>query len=838
MSQLVGPNGLPLSVPPDPDALRKAGFGDSPLPHPLTYAALFNVAWRNYYQRLFDEARRKGFDFAGTMRNDSFLTGLMWERTLAVTSLPWHLEIDDENDPRQCAVRDHLTKQLKRTPQFRGMMKSLQYERTWYGRTAVETNYAWADMPFTLPVLPAAPTQAPGQPPQERDPDGGLPIEKPGAPAQPPVTPAVAPVNQRSLYVKEWFPINGDKIGHMWNGTPTILVNASQTDKIADAEFVYNDLNKALVVSGSWKDHFLFHYAWPEDSDFFDGFEAAEARFGVGVRSKIALWQWIRMEWVAKISDFMDRSIPKKLWYWELGNAASEEAVRLAAKTDSDKTDIILPRSALNKNQGVEYLQASMENVTQLMELVKHIEQEYLIPLINGQKMSRDHTGSGGLGGSGAADMAGDTKGNITEDDANSLAECLTGGPDVHGLVYFLQRHTFPETLPSRPGGFPVRFVLGYMDPKGKERLETIKLAGEMVPVKAADVYKAAGLTKPTATDELAEKPAPKANPFDSGGEGEEKKGKDAAGEEKPPEKPAAPPQQFQADDLRDRIEAATEEFRAGLLNLATQREAAEADRREHFDALSAEVRAAVAPKEPPPEPDPTAPPEVRMVYSADGLLTETRQEYRGAELVTRFERDETGAVVRKVPSIELDRHSEDAQGNQHKPPGQGGGQFTNKGKSDKPPPADTGGTAKQPPPAAARTETYYTGPASRTPVKVPILSRSDAKDAPAAAKLAAAMPGIVEQIEKQNRGSPALLKDVYAALKAVEPTLDLPTFHRQLLAWQRDEKVGLLKTNEAKLLEPDDLTHSLVIEPKNALAPVALFSWLQWTAKPEGAKP
>ncbi len=525
MSRILGPNGLPLSVPPAPDALRKEGFGDSALPHPLTFAALFNTSWKTYYQSRYDEARRKDPYFAETMRNDSFLTGLLWERTLAVTSLPWHLEVDDENDPRQCAVRDHLTKQVKKCPRFRGLMKSLQYEGVYYGRTAVETNYSWCDMPFTLPVLPAAgvgtppggqPT--PGQPPAERDPDGGLPIEKPGQPQASPTTPAVQPIPMRSLYVKEWFPISGDKIGHLWNGTPTILVNASQTDKIADAEFIYNDLNKALVVSGSWADHLLFHYTWREDSDFFDGYEKAEAVFGVGIRSKVALWQWIRMEWIAKISDFMDRSVPRKLWYYELGNEASKAAVELAAKTDSNKTDIILPRSNLNKNQGVEYLEASLANVTVLKELVQHIEQEYIIPLVSGQKMSRDHTGSGGLGGSGAADLAGDTKGNITEDDANGLAETLTGSQDVHGLVYFLQRHTFPDTLPGRPGGFPIRFMLGYMDPKGKERLETIQIASEMVPVKAADVYKAAGLTKPTATDELAEKPEAKPNPFEEGG--------------------------------------------------------------------------------------------------------------------------------------------------------------------------------------------------------------------------------------------------------------------------------------------------------------------------------
>ena len=502
MSRILGPNGLPI------DPLKQAGYDSLPIPHPLTFASLLNVGWKSYYQSRYDEARRKDPHFAQMMRNDGFLTGLMWERTLAVTSLPWHLEVDDENDPRQTSVRDHLTKLIKMTPDFRGLMKSLQYERTWYGRAGVQHSNKWVDMPFTPPQAAQAPSDAyPPATRTPRDPDGGLPVQQPGQ-VQPP--PPLPPVPLKSLYFSRWAPISGDKIGHMWDGTPFVYVNASQRDQFKDAEFIYSDVGGlGLALRGSWRERVLCHHFCREDTDFFDGTEAAEAIFGVGVRSKVALWQWVRMEWIAKISDFMDRCVPKKIWYSELGNNASYEAVLRAAKNDSIKDDVIIPRSANNKSAGVEYLEASMGNIASLQELVKHVEDQYIRPLVIGQTQSQKGEGSNALGGSGAADAQSDTKGNNTEDDANALAECLTGSNDVHGMVHYLQRHTFPDTLPGRPGGFPVRFVLGYMDPKGKDRLETIQMASEMVPVKAADVYKAAGLTKPTATDELAQKAAP-----------------------------------------------------------------------------------------------------------------------------------------------------------------------------------------------------------------------------------------------------------------------------------------------------------------------------------------
>src|SRR5262245_51429915 len=175
---------------------------DFALPHVLTFTSILSGASHTYWHDRFDEAMRHGRKDALVMENDAYLMALLQERKLSVASLPWHLEVDDENDPTQAAARDGLTKQVKTVPGLQRVFMAL-LEALWFGRYAVQARYGWKQ---------GAPQKAPSQPtlagagmPQGEGqeavsgPPAGVVRTAGGFPAQPAMLPS-----RRELCVKHW----------------------------------------------------------------------------------------------------------------------------------------------------------------------------------------------------------------------------------------------------------------------------------------------------------------------------------------------------------------------------------------------------------------------------------------------------------------------------------------------------------------------------------------------------------------------------------------------------------------------------------------------------------
>ncbi len=473
MSRILDHNGRPFQLD-APARGVEAPFDEFALPHVITFAGLMNYSQKVYYQRGYDEARKKDPRFAQLMRNDCFLMGLMQERTLAVTDLPWHLEVEDEKDERQRFVRDHLTKTLRHGWRMREMRYNLLHETAWYGRAAEQLKYVWTTI------------------------DG-----------------------IKTLQVADWMPVNGDKITHTWDHCPIVNVNSAMRDRILavdpDAEFRWTDYNLALALRGTWRERFLVHSHHSWDADFLDGALAAENVHGSGVRAAVYWWDWIRLEWISKVSDYMDRvGLGLTCWYYELGNDLSFQEVKRAAETQSNKLNVLLPRSNQNKGQGLERIETPIAGAEAITKIVEHIE-EYVRHYITGQNMSTGGQG-GELGGSGRAKFAESTKQKIAAHDAANFDETMTGNAQHFGLVHYLQANTFPLTLPGQPEGFAVRFVTDVEDPQSKDRLDAIQTVVSLgVPTRASEARAAAGLSQPTGDDELV----PGAVGMDPGGQEE-----------------------------------------------------------------------------------------------------------------------------------------------------------------------------------------------------------------------------------------------------------------------------------------------------------------------------
>jgi hypothetical protein len=108
--------------------------------------------------------------------------------------------------------------------------------------------------------------------------------------------------------------------------------------------------------------------------------------------------------------------------------------------------------------------------------------------------------------------ITGNTKQSITDFDSHNLAENITGNARRPGLIYLMQRFSFPDTTPDKPDGFRVKFKFRDKAEDPKKKLEALKTLVELgVPTKADDLRKAAGTEKPDPGDELVQAPQPAA---------------------------------------------------------------------------------------------------------------------------------------------------------------------------------------------------------------------------------------------------------------------------------------------------------------------------------------
>jgi GNAT superfamily N-acetyltransferase len=440
-------------------------YGGMGLPHALTFSGLFQTGYKTYFGQ-FDEARRIGYEFAAAMRRDCFLMSLIDERKENVGALNWHLEVEDAQDPLQIQVRDHLDATIRSVFDHRRIFWEL-LDALWYGRMGVQFKWDW--------------------------------IWRSGI---------------KTLTVREFEPVNGDSLRFQFDGTPYVVVYAGREIPGA-AEIVSTPLGgRGVLLRGSWRQRFCIHKHETFAGDYFD-IEKAEAIHGLGIRDVVAWTVFMHQEWLAKVSDFLDRvGLGISLFYYQEGNAAAQAEAESAAKEQSGRVNITLPMGKDGRKiTGVERVEVPLSGAEVLLKMVDALELK-LERFIVGQDSSSRSSSGDGLGNEASAEFKQSTQEKRTARDADRLEESLTGNCYHPGLIWMMQRWTFPTTVPEQ-GGFRVRFKFDVTTAASEKRLSGAKTAWEMgASVKEAEVLEFAGLSQATGNDKvLAGKPAPAAPP-------------------------------------------------------------------------------------------------------------------------------------------------------------------------------------------------------------------------------------------------------------------------------------------------------------------------------------
>lgn len=460
-SGIVDQNGVPFSTNGRAPRGRYEddGYGDFAVPHIATFAQIIGGGDKTYLHNRFDEAIRYSRQSALVMRRDAFLMSLLQEVKLSVVSIPWELSIPDEKDEKQKLVRDTLKLAIEGIADFRRIIYSL-LEAIWYGRYAVELEWEWQSFR-----------------------------------------------GKKVLSVVDWFPINGDKLGWNFEGTPYVLVNTTVIQPDPGVKLVNTAAGgRGLLLEGTWRNRFIIHRNEIDDADYFDG-EAATGVWGVGIRSRIFWMDWIRREYLEWITTFLERvGLGVTLWYYDGGNAAALQSVQKAAKNQSRRANLFVPVFSDGKGSPkglVERIETPVNGVDALRMLKEDIEQK-IERYVVGQEASSKNSGSKGLGNQAGAEFQKETKHYITDWHANNLAETLTGTKRNPGLVYIMQKYSFPWSMPDQPNGFRVKFKFGKDVEDSEKKLSAIeKVVSFGIPVRADDARNAAGLSKPDIGDEI-----------------------------------------------------------------------------------------------------------------------------------------------------------------------------------------------------------------------------------------------------------------------------------------------------------------------------------------------
>jgi phage gp29-like protein len=428
---------------------KRGQYDDFPLPNVITEASLISSAWRTYMHQ-WDESVRKCREDALAMRRDSFMMGLLQERKLACSGLKWHIEVDNKKDPTQKAIADGLQRiisSISRFQQFRYYM----LESIWYGRYGAQLRLGWKMMDLPAPNVAgggqavSASTQRmkclaviPGYP--DHDDPGHLPI-------------------------------NGDKIGHSWDHTAYVMVNAAYDNQLPvhppAPQPIWSTYAKAQPLKGELREQFVINKHTVDDADFFNA-EMAEAIHGVGIRSVMYFLWWMRDEWLAQISDIIERTAwGIRLWYYTGGNTQSQQAVAKAAENNTNKMNILIPRFSLDGKTPQEGMEIKdlptqgLEFVRGMVEWIDRCQERFVV----GQSMSSGADDESGLGGTGRAKFAQQTKYQIVKFDAANFDDTLSTD-----LVRVIQKYTYPDLAEV-----PARFVTEVDDPNTKEWVEGVK---------------------------------------------------------------------------------------------------------------------------------------------------------------------------------------------------------------------------------------------------------------------------------------------------------------------------------------------------------------------------
>lgn len=439
----MSPTPSELGLPPFPSmppGVLPPNAGEFPLAHFETFAAIQNFANRSYRWN-WDQALEQSYEMAIAMALDPVIWGATRKRQIPTTQLEWNLVPQDKTDPSQLDAAEHLTKIVKRISDFQQLKRNL-LDALFYGRYGVQFNTRW-DFIGT----------------------------------------------EKILSVNQWVPVNGDKIVFHWDGTPGILVNGAACTK----EVTATDRGLCHFLTQEEQQCFLVHKFEPQDADFWRSWEGAQI-MGVGFRSKLFWFFWLRQQLVNIWFDFMQKvGTGFTVFYYELGNRASQQAVLNAIANQPSQNVLVYPRAkdgTTAYGAGVERKEVSMSGADMFFRIYEMLN-ETMTDYILGETLT---TGTAGTGmGSGVAQAHESTAERRTKYDAVDLDTALQplintlnrwncpGNPppffkhivDKPNVVELLEAVDFFVNLGGSVGADFLRDVLGIPSPEEGEEVLT-----------------------------------------------------------------------------------------------------------------------------------------------------------------------------------------------------------------------------------------------------------------------------------------------------------------------------------------------------------------------------
>jgi len=437
--------GFPAKKPPKPGSLPPLG-GTWIAPHYETFAAVINFASRSYYWQ-FDEAlRNDSHESVVAMRNDLVIMGALRDRQTPTCQLDWTIEPLDEANPVEAAAAVKIKNIIRRTPNFQQFKRCL-LEALFYGRYGLQLLYEWNF-------------------------DTG----------------------EREMIIRDWSPVNGDKIVFKFSGQPGILVNAGFYGGTTEA----TGRGLAHFFTPEEQETFLWHEFEPEDCDFYDGLQAGSVH-GVGFRGRLYWFWWLRNNLTTILMDFLQKvGNGFTVFYYEQGNEQSKLDVKAAAESQIGNNVFLFPRNRDGATPyagaGVERREVSMsgaEVFIQLFNLLNSLLRGYIM----GETLTTD-TAATGLG-SGVAEAHESTAERRTKYDAVDLDETL------QKLVNVLYRYNCPGVPPGR-------FHHAVDKPNVAEFMQAAQFAYEMgMALDEDDTREKLGLPKPEEGHSVISKVAP-----------------------------------------------------------------------------------------------------------------------------------------------------------------------------------------------------------------------------------------------------------------------------------------------------------------------------------------
>lgn len=440
--------GLPFPSPSADSGPLPPGGGRPGVPHFISFSQLVNYFTRTY-RYTHDEAVRHSLANALALRREPVVMDALRTVQIPVVQLSWHLEPQDNTDERQAVCAEKLTKTIEAIPRFQQFKRCL-LEALFYGRYGVQIAYAWS-------------------------------FQR----------------GYKEMVVRQWWPVNGDKLVYRFSGQVGILVHAAY----AGPDTELSDRGRAKFFSPSEREEIVIHEFEPEDADFFEA-DMAGAVHGVGFRGRLYWLFWLRMQVLSWLMDYLQRVGAGGffLYFYEHGNPASyNEVLSRAQETAQSGVNFILFPRYRDKSTGGPGLEVVQPNLAGA-QLLRDLVMDYFDNVIRRYIVGGSNDDARTAVGEGVADLHAGEFARRVKYHAIDLEETLTAE-----LVGPMNKYTF------RGNPCP-RFKFDIDKPNVDEFMESVKHFFEMGgQIDEEHVRETLGLPDPEPGHGILQKIAPQA---------------------------------------------------------------------------------------------------------------------------------------------------------------------------------------------------------------------------------------------------------------------------------------------------------------------------------------